>query len=310
MRLLNRHLIRAACAGLLLIAPARPALAQEFGRFAAGYIAISVERPDRTTFPAYAIYPATRWGSAAALQRESGPYPVVVFGHGYLSSPIQYAISFLWLASHGYVVVAPGSAVELFPSHDAYADDFSYCLDAVEDLSRSRSSRLYRAIDRSAIGVAGHSMGGGAAILAATRDRRVGAVAVWAPAETLNVSAIEAAAHLRVPTRIVAASEDVITPVGRHALPFFRNITVPSQIVAIRGASHCGFLDIPLPDAVCGPAEIPHRRQLLFARELVRSFFDFHLKRDAGAWSRAWGPVLREHPDLITMVRPPVPVRP
>ena len=169
---------------------------------------------------------------------------MVAFGHGYLADVGWYESTLAHLASWGIVVIAPRSAGELFPDHAAFADDLLSALDwVVAEAGRPGSGWPGGPVDPMALGLSGHSMGGGAALLAAARDPAVRAVATLAAAET-DPSAIAAAAEIAAPALFVAAADDAITPVGEHQRPMFEaKATGPAELRTIAGASHCGFLD-------------------------------------------------------------------
>jgi dienelactone hydrolase len=138
-------------------------------------------------------------------------------------------------------------------------------------------------------GVSGHSMGGGAAVLAAARDPAIGAVATLAAADT-RPSSIEAARALTAPTLYVAASDDAITPLDQHQRPMFEaSGQVTAQLRIIEAASHCGFLDeAVLVGLVCDEAGIAGAYQLALAREALVAWLRLELMGDAAARDLAW----------------------
>jgi pimeloyl-ACP methyl ester carboxylesterase len=168
--------------------------------------------------------------------------PMVAFGHGYLTGVGLYDETLRHLASWGVTLIAPRSGGGLFPDHEAFASDLAAALDAVAVAAADDDWPGLR-VDVAARGVCGHSMGGGAALLAAAMDRRIRAMATLAAAET-RPSAIAAATSISAPALFIAASDDAITPIDAHQRPMFEAIrSAPAQLRVIEGGSHCGFLD-------------------------------------------------------------------
>jgi dienelactone hydrolase len=247
---------------------------------------VVVPRPDDGgSFEARLHYPVP--GSSSDAGGE--PAPVVAFGHGYQTSVELYAETLDHLASWGIVVIAPRSGGELFPSHQAFADDLRHALDWVVS-EADGSDWPAGAVDSAARGVVGHSMGGGAAVLAAAGDPTIRAVATLAAAET-DPSAIEAASRLAVPSLFVAAADDTITPVAAHQRPMFEATRWDrAQLRTIAGGGHCGFLDSEtlLLRLVCGETAIERGEQLATTRAVLTAWLRHELADDEALADLAW----------------------
>lgn len=184
-------------------------------------------------------YPAVVPGgvNAPALTGCDDPFPVFSFGHGFTISNANYDYFSVALAARGFVVVLPGSESGLSPSHDRFADDLQFVARAVsQDVFFPDNVGNYRAYG-------GHSMGGGAAILAAARDRNAYALFVMAPAQT-NPSAIAAAGKVRGDTFIELGSRDCVTPRASNGQAMFDALNLPPErknLEEIKGGSHCQF---------------------------------------------------------------------
>jgi dienelactone hydrolase len=216
--------------------------------------------------------------------------PAVAFGHGYLASVDWYESTLAHLASRGIVVIAPRSASELLPDHAAFADDLLSALDWVVSASRTDEAWPGGPVDPQALGLSGHSMGGGAALLAAARDPGVRAVATLAAAET-DPSAIGAAADIVAPVLFLAAGDDAITPVSEHQRPMFEaKASGPAQLRTIEGASHCGFLDLEtvILGLVCDEAAIGPEEQRRITREVLTAWLRYELAGDEAMEPLAW----------------------
>lgn len=274
-----------------------------------GWQNVDIERPDATTFAATIYYPASSTGRHAPISGSEAPYPAVTYGHGFASPPIIYILNMAHLASHGYVVVAPWSGLELLPDWFDYADDFRSCLDFLERENAMADSPLFGAIDTEALGMTGHSMGGGSSILAAAADPRVRAVVPLAPAK-FGPPSLDAIATITAPMCIVAATDDAITPMANHAVPLFREAPSPSLMAIVQGGSHCQFADLPVPDPFCDVARIDGARQRELVRSYVVGFLDLYLKGKTDAWGWIWGPSALFNPDVTVRARPGLQLQP
>jgi len=246
--------------------------------------------------------PRTRGGEGSfearlyvPLPREPGttesPSPVVAFGHGYQARVDDYESTLAHLASWGIVIIAPRSAGELFPDHAAFADDLLSALDWVAAEAGSGNRDWPGGpVDPEALGLSGHSMGGGAALLAAARDPAIRAVATLAAAES-DPSAIDAAASIAAPVLFLAAADDAITPLAEHQRPMFEaKAGGRAQLRTIVGASHCGFLDIEtlLLRLVCDKAAIGAEEQRRITREILVAWLRHELAGDDSVANLAW----------------------
>jgi hypothetical protein len=91
------------------------------------------------------------------------------------------------------------------------------------------------------IAIMGHSMGGGATILAAQNNTNIKTIIGLAPAET-NPSAIAAAENVTVPALILSGSSDGVTPPGEHHIPIYDALDSECKsFVSLTGGAHCYF---------------------------------------------------------------------
>lgn len=139
-------------------------------------------------------YPATRPAPAARAAppaRSAGPFPLVVFSHGYTGTPEAYGALLGALARRGYVVAAPRYPLSSrgAPGWPTIADlpnqpgDVSFVITQVTAAARG-GSWLTGLIDRDRIAAGGHSLGGmttyAVAYNSCCRDPRVDAAIVLA----------------------------------------------------------------------------------------------------------------------------------
>jgi dienelactone hydrolase len=216
------------------------------------------------SFPARLSYPT-----------QGGPYPGVAFAHGYMNRSSWYAETLRSIAASGYVVIAPDSETGRFPNHGRLANDLNRSLRWLGENSTTGSTAIPRGkVNSARFAVAGHSMGGGVALLAAARSRAVDTVVTIAAAETAPRASI-AVRRLRVPSLFVVGSDDRIVPAAGTAVMFHRAPS-PTLLATITGGSHCGFMETyPL---ACDAGRISYDRQLRLTRDLLRRWFDKHLR--------------------------------
>lgn len=215
--------------------------------------------------------------------------PIVAFGHGYLAPVTSYEDTLSHLASWGITAIAPRSAGGLLPDHAEFAADLSAAAAWVAKVARPEQDWPGLPVDSEARGLSGHSMGGGAAVMATSRDPSVRTVATLSAADT-RPSAIEAAAGIAVPALYVAGSEDAITPVEGHQQPMFEaTVDAPAQLRVIEGGSHCGFLDRPiLPGIVCDRSSVEIEAQLALTRAALVAWLRTELVGDEATAGVAW----------------------
>lgn len=214
--------------------------------------------------------------------------PIVAFGHGFLTPVDLYESTLRHLASWGITTIAPRSAGGPLPDHAAFAADLSAALEWVAAEAAADEDWPGLPVDAEARGTSGHSMGGGAAVLAAANDARIGSVATLAAADT-RPSSIDAAAKLTVPALFIAASQDGITPVAEHQQPMADAASMAqARLHVIEGGSHCGFLDrVILPGIVCDEADIDPDDQRARAQAALVGWFHDHLGGEPIATSGA-----------------------
>jgi dienelactone hydrolase len=284
---------RLAFTAFLLIAAIASALASAQpdlslpGPYPVGDRLVTISRATGTTFTARLYYPATAAGGGTPLASDGRPLPGISFGHGFLQTTDRYASTLRHLASHGYLVLASDSEGSIFPSHANFSSDLSTCLTYLQTQNGTSGSFLFGAVDPLRFGMCGHSMGGGCAILAATNDPRVKAIATLAAAET-NPSATGALAGVDAPIRLIAGSADAIVSATTVNGVMYAAAGAPRQAAVIAGGFHCGFEDVSTIG--CDTGALPRADQLSITRRLLTEWFNLYLKDDQTAWHACWGP--------------------
>jgi dienelactone hydrolase len=259
---------------------------------------VTVSRPDGSTFGAVVHYPVQMNKEGAPASRIAFPVPVISFGHAYLSTPDLCASTLDHLASNGYIVIASRSGSELFPDHEQFAEDMGYCLTFLVAQTSQPNSQWYQQVDVERLGLLGHSMGGGAAVLAAATDERIKAVASMAAAET-RPSAVEAAGRVTAPICFLIATEDRIAPAERHAMPMYEAAGSPKLAFLIEGGFHCGFLDANAFG--CDDGSLGRADQLAITWDRLVAFFDLYLRELPDARERVLAPSPPEGPHVTIL---------
>ena len=208
---------------------------------------------EATTLPAalQGILPA-RYNTTEAIDAHvgppastKGPFPVVLFSHGYGGERLYYSHLLAGIASWGYVVVSAdylerGLAAQALKStakpsaaKDSAVMDSS--LTAVEHASSDPSSPLSGVADPKLVAAVGHSAGGGTAFgaLAAPAVRTAVGWAPLGPAGTPSAK----------PVMLIGAVGDTVVPPARVRATYasFRG---PKALVEISGEGHNTYTDI------------------------------------------------------------------
>lgn len=176
-------------------------------------------------------------GSASAPAIEGCAFPVLAVGHGFTIPADRYRFLVDGLVPSGVILVLPTTETGLSPDHGAFGADLAFATRTLlADPAFVTAAGPLR-------GVVGHSMGGGAAVLAAASDPGLALLVGLAPAET-NPSAVSAAASVTAPTLVLTGSRDCVTPFASHAGPILAALASTSvRHIDLAGGSHCQFSD-------------------------------------------------------------------
>lgn len=205
------------------------------------------------TLETYVRYPAAgpsgrtdRFDAPPA--RGAGPFPLIVFGHGFDVTPGLYARLLQAWARAGYVVAAPifPLASPSAPGGPTETDlpnqpgDMSFLISRMLSAGTAPSGLLSGLIATREIAVAGQSDGGDTALAAAYdprfRDRRVGAAVILSGAEIPNLSSftIEPGGPPLLATQ--GTADPINLPSATDA--FYDTAPAPKYLLELLGASH------------------------------------------------------------------------
>lgn len=214
--------------------------------------------------------------------KSAGPFPMVVFVHGFNTSAARYDQLLHQLAANGYVVVAPDFPLtsSALPGPAVEADVVNQPADVKFMISKLLTENdhpgdLQGMIDKDKIAVAGHSDGGNTAAATAYNscciDTRVKAAVMLAAEKKLfpetwfppPSGAQPAPAFLGM-----HSDKDEVTPY-KNGQELYSGASIPKHFVTIVGGNH--------QDPFTGGAEAPA------ASRLIVEFLDGYLRHDAGA---------------------------
>jgi fermentation-respiration switch protein FrsA (DUF1100 family) len=201
-----------------------------------------------------------------------GPYPLVVFGHGFALTPATYLELLTSWTRAGYVVAAP-----VFPRGNANAPggpdesdlpnqpaDMRLAITRLRTLARP-GGPFHGLIDPGRIGIAGHSDGAVTALAVAYdrrfRDHRVDAAVILSGAEIAGMGAFP---RRGPPLLAMQGTADPINaPANTEA--YYRLAPRPKFLVLLLGASHL-------------PPYTTEQPQLRVVERVTIAFFDHYLK--------------------------------
>lgn len=234
----------------------------------------------------YVRYPANGLGlgDRRNAPASGGPFPLVVFGHGFAVTPSIYDTQLRAWARAGFVVAAP-----VFPLGNANAPggpneadivnqprDMSLVISRLLAASANGRNPLVGLIDAKRIAVAGHSDGASTALAAAYyrgyRDPRVGAAVILSGARISGSVPARSSTGGAVPLLAVQGTADTINPPALTRA-FYERATRPKFLLSLIGAGH-------LTPYVRQPA------QVTLVRRVVLAFLDRYLKGHTDARNR------------------------
>ena len=214
--------------------------------------------------------------------RGAGPFPLVVFGHGFAVTPGPYSRLLEAWARAGYVVAAP-----IFPLGNAHAPggpnesdivnqprDMSFVITRMLALNADRRRMFWRVIDRREVAVSGQSDGGETALAVAYDryylDRRVRAAVILSGAELPGVGGFTFPA----PSPPLLASQGTADTINRPTFTyaFFNLAPRPKFLLTLLAASHLA----PYAD---------EQPQLTIVERVSVAFLDRYLKHGPHAVS-------------------------
>ena len=228
----------------------------------------------------------------AAYPTSGGPYPVVLFAHGFLLPPSQYFAYVRRLATFGYVALTVDfQAGFTNTNHMRNAQELLAGLDWA-------SQALPGVADSEQAGATGHSLGGKLSLLAATLDPRIRATITLDPVDgSMGCSPqdcpdVSSLLPISVPTGFIGETLDAsggfqpCAPAADNFETFYANAGAPSLSVEVLGANHMSFLDdissCGLPCTFCNQPTADPTAVHALSQAFVVAFYERHLKGNTG----------------------------
>lgn len=252
----------------------------------------------------YVRYPALGSPAASDLPNAppasaNGPFPLVVFAHGYAVTPATYARLLQSWAHAGYVVAAP-----VFPLSNAHAPggpdesdivnqprDVSFVISRLLESNSAAAGPLAGLIEPN-IAVAGQSDGGETALAVADsrrfRDRRVTAAVILSGAEMSGIGGYTFAPG--GPALLAAQGTADTSNQPRFTYAFFRAAHKPKYLLRLLGAQHL-------------PPYTRQQPQLTLVESISTAFFDAYLKNEPAPLATLVSP--GRVPDVATLLADP-----
>lgn len=162
---------------------------------------------------------------------DDGRHPVVIWGNGTYTSPASYRGLLEHWASHGMVVVAA------MTPNAGTGREMKGCLDDILDENTRDGSVFQNKLMPLRVAVAGHSQGGGGAIMVG-QDLRVSTVIAIQPYVTGRWHESSAWSSQQGPLLLLSGGEDYTAPPAEQQQPVFDAANVPVYWLTLRGASH------------------------------------------------------------------------
>ncbi len=256
-----------------------------------GHSTITFQDPSRSNrnIPTEIYYPATSTGNNPPAV--AGSYPVIVFGHGFAMAWSAYQNIWEHIVPRGYIIAFPTTEGSLFSTnHQAFGWDLQFLVSALQAEGANNTSILYNVVAPETA-LMGHSMGGGAAFLAAdslcqNNNSFLKTLVGLAPAEstTNNVSSINSARTTTVPSLVLSGGQDGVTPPVDHHIPMYDSLNASCKtFLNILGGAHCYFantnFNCDLGEATASTGiSITRLEQQDIAFDFMDMWLDFYLK--------------------------------
>ena len=185
-----------------------------------------------------------------------GKFPLIVFSHGNGGMRDAYTFWYDYMASHGYIVMAPDHTgnslftlvddkVVIFQdklrqySADNRPLDVSFLIDEMTQWDQGGESRFNGHVDLDHIGVAGMSFGGYTALKVIDMDKRVKAALAMAPVWKTRT-------NYTTPVMMMIGSEDRTIKLDgdQHDRLYYEQSKGPHYLVELHDAGHYTFTNM------------------------------------------------------------------
>ncbi len=234
----------------------------------------------------------------------AGPFPVIVFTHGFMLSPSLYDSYGLHLASWGYVVVMPELPGSMFNNtvHRELKELLRSLLDWLDTEGPATGGVFGGRANPALLGLAGHSMGGKISLLVSTEDTR--------PMAVFGVDPVDAAGgpmggdpvdypsvtpelmpQITVPLGLLGETVNgaggsmgqACAPLEENFQQYYQHAVSPALEIEVMGANHMSFLDNPncgMTCSMCSAGTDDPAVTRLLTRRYMTAFFNVFVDND------------------------------
>ncbi len=199
-------------------------------------------------------YPASDAASSSGQRplAAGGPFPMLMYSHGYSSGRGEAGPVANRAASYGYIIVAPDFPLTNLLANDANPDvtdaanqpgDVSFLIDQLLSFSRDPSHLLANAVDETRIGAVGVSLGGLTTLLVSFHPRfHDERIKVAMPIAALSSFFAEGFYHTRpVPLLFVHGDMDAFVNYERNGLRAFMRAAPNARLITVAKGTHAAF---------------------------------------------------------------------
>ena len=239
--------------------------------------------------------------SSGAIPGSAVPVPIIVFGHGWIMGIDRYYSYAEHLASWGYTCCLPTISNPLInPEHDKRARLMCDAARFVSALDTAPGDLFEGKLDRWNWGMAGHSMGGGLALLAADTFRLVDTLRAVVSLASPQTDPPTSSADLDVPKMIMPGGNDNIAGWEGVRAAYWDEAPAPGTFSVIEGANHGYFMDYSYFWENGGQATISREEQQRVSRRHMTAYFERYLHGDESPWNFAYcyGDSILGHPSM------------
>ena len=188
-------------------------------------------------------YPGAWGGPDAPVAGVAGVrFPVVVFGHGWLTPVNDY--TYLWnqVVPAGYIMVMVDTETGVNPDQDQFARDEAFVVDSFRQENANPASFFYGKV-ADAFATSGHSMGGGAAVISVQYSANIRTIVPIAAADN-SAPVVDQSIHVTQPALMISGESDCMAVPGDHGIPMYQRMpSVCKCFVSIVKGSHCQFCE-------------------------------------------------------------------
>lgn len=190
--------------------------------------------PDPLGQPGYELF------TPADLGPEGTRHPVITWGNGSFARPAEYAPTLRHLASWGFIVVAAGT------DQAGTGEEMLAAVHRVTRYEADPTNRLYRRVDLSRVGAAGHSQGAAGAVNTATAaDSPITTVVTFDLPNKVFTFPPDSKAFspeaITVPVLFLSGGNDQLISGTLTNQAFFQSVRGPAGMALLTVADHNGI---------------------------------------------------------------------